>query len=41
MFKKVMLFALLAAAVFATPVSVGFDQPIPLCFPCEPGQVAW
>ncbi len=34
MLKKISLLALLAAAVFASPVSVGFDNPIPMCYPC-------
>jgi hypothetical protein len=37
MFKKATLLVLLAAAAFATPVSVGFDNPIPMCYPC-PGD---
>jgi hypothetical protein len=37
MLKKFSLIALLAVAAFATPVSVGFDNPIPMCYPC-PGD---
>lgn len=35
MFKKASLLILLAAAVFASPLSVGYDNPIPMCYPCD------
>ncbi len=34
MFKKASLFIVLAVAALATPVSVRFDDPIPMCYPC-------
>lgn len=34
MLKKLSLLALLAASVFASPVSSGYDNPIPMCYPC-------
>ncbi len=43
MFKKTLTFTLLATALFAAPVSqpfsLGFDIPIPPCFPCGPGDL--
>ena len=36
MFKKALLLALLATAMFATPVS-NFNDPIPDCLPCPKG----
>ena len=38
MFKKALLLALLATAMFATPTPVSnFSDPIPSCFPCPKG----
>jgi hypothetical protein len=34
MFKKFALLAIIATAVFATPVSSRFDDPLPMCDPC-------
>lgn len=38
MFKKASILFLLAASMFASPlapsVSAGFDNPIPMCYPC-------
>ena len=36
MFKKALLLALLATAMFATPVS-NFNDPLPTCYPCPKG----
>lgn len=35
MTKKASILLLLAAAVFASPVSAGYDNPIPMCYPCD------
>ncbi len=34
MLKKLVFLVALATAVFATPVSSRFDDPIPMCDPC-------
>ncbi len=35
MIKKASILLLLAVAVIASPVSVGYDNPIPMCYPCD------
>lgn len=43
MFKKTLLFTVLASVIFANPVvnsaATRFDVPIPSCYPCGPGDV--
>lgn len=35
MIKKASILFLLAVAAFASPLSVAYDNPIPMCYPCD------